>query len=80
MASTIAPITPYNGETHVRILQLDLDQSPSVAYFKLGHYEGEEPNQKWVEREERNTANLPSGITTLEEVVAAISEDLQLHS
>lgn len=77
--ATIAPLNPYNGETHVRITLINLDVAPAVAHFHLGHYEGEASDQ-WVERAELNCCNLPPGITSLEEIVSAISDDLQLHA
>ena len=87
---TIAPLpTPYNGETHVRLVNINLDAKPSVAHFRLGHFDGEVPAMPysaddapagWVERAEYNTAELPVGIVTLGQVVEAISAELQAHA
>ena len=86
---TIAPIVPYNGETHIRLVNINLDLQPSVVHFRLGHFDGDAPAMpysaedapaNWVERTELNTAELPTGIVTLGQVVEAISSELQAHA
>lgn len=87
---TIAPISPsYNGQTHVRLVNINLDGNPSIAHFRLGHFDGDAPAMpysaeevpaNWVESNELNTAPLPVGIADLSAVVAAISAELQAHS
>jgi hypothetical protein len=82
--------TPYNGQTHVRLVNINLDGSPtSVAHFRLGHFEGAAPSmpysaedapEGWVESAELNTADLPFGILSLTQVVEAINTQLQEHA
>jgi len=86
---TIAPIVPYNGETHIRLVNINLDLQPSVVHFRLGHFDGDAPAMpysaedapaNWVERTERA---IESAITTKKEadtIVEAISSELQAHA
>lgn len=86
---TIAPITPYNGQTHVRLLNINLESVPSVAHFRLGHFDGEAPSMpysaeetpaNWVELPDNATAPVPVGVTSLGQVVESISGHLQAHA
>lgn len=87
---TISPLpAPYNGDTHVRLVNINLDTQPAVAHFRLGRFESEAPAMPysaeeapagWTERGELNTANLPTGIVTLGQVVEAISAELQANA
>lgn len=90
---TIVPLpTPYNETTHVRLVRIDLEVSPGVVHYKQGHFtcepeevpampysEAELP-AAWEERAELNTAQIPLGITSLEEVLIAIVTELQAHA
>jgi hypothetical protein len=88
---TIAPLqNPYAGFTHVRLLNIDLQQTPSIAHFSLGKFEGHEAPpmpysaeaapEGWVEKPNPNTAELPVGITSLAQIAAAIEADLLSHA
>lgn len=90
---TIVPLpSAYNETTHVRLVRIDLEVSPGVVHYKQGHfncpeedipampYSEESLPETWVERGELNTANIPLGITSLEEVLLAIITELQAHA
>ena len=87
---TIAPLPDsYNDQTHVRLININLDSQPSIAHFRLGHFDGDAPAmpysadetpENWVESAELNTAPLPVGITDLAAVVTAINTELQAHA
>ena len=91
---TIAPLpAPYLGDTHVRIHSLLLDVDPGVVHFKLGRFvlpEGELPVDMpyndllppagWSESAGLSSATLNGGVSSLVDVVVAISTDLQAHA
>ena len=87
---TIAPLpVAYGPHTHVRLLNINLESSPSVAHFRLGSFSGSAPAmpysaaeapEGWVEAADNCTAPLPVGTTSLAQVVAAIGTELTKHA
>lgn len=89
---TIAPLpSPYNGNTHVRLVRVDFETEPAVAHFRQGRFsDGVTPPSMpyndaaaplgWVETPELNTAKLNAGVSSLYDVIVAIHNDLQAHA